>query len=189
MNPDSHTRVPRVPLLELMAVFFRVGITSFGGSTAAWLYRELVERRGWLDEEHFLTALTLAQVLPGANPVNLSIYVGSQLRGGIGGAAAALGMVGPPFCVILVLGFLYRSFGSSVTVHAILGGLAAVGVGMTLSIGYKLAAKVRKPVPTLIAVTLFVTVGLLHWPMIPMVLVLTPLSIGLERLATGKRAV
>jgi chromate transporter len=172
-----------------MAVFFRVGITSFGGSTAAWLYRELVERRGWLDEEHFLTALTLAQVLPGANPVNLSIYVGSQLRGGIGGAAAALGMVGPPFCVILVLGFLYRSFGSSVTVHAILGGLAAVGVGMTLSIGYKLAAKVRKPVPTLIAVTLFVTVGLLHWPMIPMVLVLTPLSIGLERLAAGKRAV
>ena len=36
------------------------------------------------------TALTLAQVLPGANPVNLSIYVGSQLRGGIGGAHAVI---------------------------------------------------------------------------------------------------
>ena len=101
MGSEQFTKVPHVPLLELMGVFFRVGITSFGGSTAAWLYRELVERRGWLDEDHFLTALTLAQVLPGANPVNLSIYVGSQLRGGIGGAAAALGMIGPPFCIIL----------------------------------------------------------------------------------------
>jgi chromate transporter len=178
---------PLVPLFDLMMVFFRVGVTSFGGSTAAWLYRELVERRGWLDEEHFLTALTLAQVLPGANPVNLSIYVGSQLRGAIGGVVAALGMIGPPFCIILTLGFLYREFGSSPTAHAILGGLAAVGVGMTLSIGVKLARKVRKPVPVLIAAALFVTVGVLHWPMLPVVSVLTPLSIGLERFA-GRKA-
>jgi len=188
MSSEQTAHKPPVPLLDLMGVFFRVGITSFGGSTAAWLYRELVERRGWLDEDHFLTALTLAQVLPGANPVNLSIYVGSQLRGGIGGAAAALGMIGPPFCIILGLGYLYREFGSSPTVHAMLGGLAAVGVGMTLSIGLKLARKVRKVVPVLIALTLFVTVGVLHWPMIPMVIVLTPLSILLERFWGAKAA-
>ena len=187
MNSDPLTHKPHVPLLELMGVFFRVGVTSFGGSTAAWLYRELVERRAWLDEEHFLTALTLAQVLPGANPVNLSIYVGSQLRGGIGGAVAALGMIGPPFCIILLLGFLYREFGSSPMVHAVLGGLAAVGVGMTLSIGVKLARKVRKPIPLLIAAVLFGTVGVLHWPMIPVVIVLAPLSIELERLG-GRKA-
>jgi chromate transporter len=186
MNSDPLAHKPHVPLPELMGVFFRVGVTSFGGSTAAWLYRELVERRAWLDEEHFLTALTLAQVLPGANPVNLSIYVGSQLRGGIGGAAAALGMIGPPFCIILLLGFLYREFGSSPMVHAVLGGLAAVGVGMTLSIGVKLARKVRRPIPVLIAAALFGTVGVLHWPMIPVVIVLAPLSIGLEGLADRK---
>jgi chromate transporter len=95
-------------------------------------------------------------------------------------------MIGPPFCIILVLGYLYRTFGTSPIAHAVLGGLAAVGVGMTLSIGAKLARKVRKPVPVLIAAALFVTVGVLHWPMIPMVLVLTPLSIGLERFA-GKK--
>src|SRR5215831_13111202 len=104
MSSEKSSAKPAVPLLSLMGVFFRVGITSFGGSTAAWLYREIVERRGWLDEPHFVTALTLAQVLPGANPVNLSIYVGSQLRGGIGGTAAAVGMIGPPFVIILILG-------------------------------------------------------------------------------------
>jgi chromate transporter len=171
-----------IPLLALADVFFRVGITSFGGSTAAWLYRETVERRGWLDEKGFVTALTLCQVLPGANPVNLAIYVGAQLRGGLGGIVAAIGLNFPPFCVILVLGFFYVQYGTSPIAHAVLGGLAAVGIGMTLSIGAKLARSVRKPIPIAIASALFVTIGILHWPMIPVVLVVAPVSIGLERL-------
>ena len=178
MNAPAHKTIP---LLDLVVVFFRVGVTSFGGSTAAWLYRETVERRGWLDEKGFVTALTLCQVLPGANPVNLAIYVGAQLRGGLGGTVAALGLILPPFCVILILAFLYVQFGTSPIAHAVLGGLAAVGVGMTLSVGAKLARGMRKPVPILIAAALFTLVGILHWPMIPVVLVLAPASIGLER--------
>lgn len=181
MTSDPVTQKTRVPLSALLLVFFHVGVTSFGGSTAAWLYRELVERRGWLDEEHFMTALTLSQVLPGANPVNLSIYVGSHLRGGIGGTVAAFGMVAPPFCVILAFGYIYVHYGTSATAHAVLGGLAAVGIGMTLYTGVKLARTVRKPVPVLIGAAIFLTVGVLHWPMLPVVLVVTPASIAFQR--------
>lgn len=188
MDSESSSEKISVSLLSLIIVFSRVGITSFGGSTAAWLYREIVQRRGWLDEDHFITALTLSQVLPGANPVNLSIYVGSQLRGGIGGAAAVFGMVMPPFCIILALGYFYSRFGSSPIAHAVLGGLAAVGIGMTLSIGVKLARHVRRAIPILIALAIFVAVGLLRWPMIPVVLVLTPLSIALERWLGAKKS-
>ena len=178
----------KVPLLALFAVFLRVGLSSFGGSTAAWLYREIVENRRWLGEEGFLTALTFSQVLPGANPVNMSIYVGTMLRGGLGGTLAAIGMVGPAFCVILLMGILYARFGASPLGHAVLGGLAAAGAGVTLSIGTKLAGKVRKPTPIIIALAIFAAVGIAHWPMIPVVLVLTPLSIGLEFLAERQRA-
>jgi chromate transporter len=108
--------------------------------------------------------------------------VGAQLRGGLGGIVAAIGLIFPPFCVILVLGFFYVQYGTSPIAHAVLGGLAAVGIGMTLSIGAKLARSVRKPIPIAIASTLFVTIGILHWPMIPVVLVVAPVSIGLERL-------
>lgn len=178
--PDSAIK-PQIPLTALIGVFFRVGVTSFGGSTAAWLYRETVERRRWLDEKGFVTALTLCQVLPGANPVNLSIYVGAQLRGGLGGAVAAVGLILPPFCVILALGYLYVRFGTTPLVHAVLLGLAAAGVGMTLSVGAKLARAVRKPFSIAIAAALFTAVGILHWPMVPVVLVLAPISIGVER--------
>ena len=188
MRSESPIEKPFVPLLSLIGVFSRVGITSFGGSTAAWLYREIVQRRAWLDEDHFITALTLSQVLPGANAVNLTIYVGSQLRGSIGGVAAVFGLVMPPFCIILVLGYFYRQFGSSPIAHAVLGGLAAVGIGMTLFIGVKIARQVRRPIPVLIAVAIFVAVGVLRWPMIPVVLVLTPLSIAVERWLVAKKS-
>jgi chromate transporter len=188
MGSDFPAEKSFVPLISLIGVFSRVGITSFGGSTAAWLYSEIVQRRGWLDEDHFITALTLSQVLPGANPVNLSIYVGSQLRGGIGGAAAAFGMVMPSFCIILALGYFYTRFGNSPIAHAVLGGLAAVGIGMTLFIGVKIARQIRRPIPILIAVTIFVMVGVLRWPMIPVVLVLTPLSIAVERWLSPKKS-
>jgi chromate transporter len=180
MAPEPVAEKNKVPLLALMGVFLRVGLSSFGGSTAAWLYREIVQNRGWLGEEGFLTALTFSQVLPGANPVNMSIYVGSMLRGGLGGTLAAIGIVAPAFCVILTMGILYAQFGASALGHAVLGGLAAAGAGVTLSIGAKLAGKVRKPLPVIIALAIFAAVGLAHWPMIPVVLALTPLSIGLE---------
>src|SRR5215467_7970851 len=178
MASELQTDKTKVPLLALFIVFLRVGLSSFGGSTAAWLYRELVQRRHWLSEEGFLTALTFAQVLPGANPVNMSIYVGAMLRGGLGGTAAAIAMVAPAFCVILAMGILYARFGASPLGHAVLGGLAAAGAGVTLSIGAKLIGKVRRPVPIVIGLAIFTAVGLLHWPMMPVVLVLTPMSIG-----------
>ena len=161
MQPEPIPDKVKVSLPAIAGVFFRVGITSFGGSTAAWLYREVVRKRGWLGEEGYLTALTFSQVLPGANPVNMSIYVGSMLRGGLGGIVAAAGMVGPAFIVILILGYLYARFGGSAISHAVLAGLAATGVGMTLSVGIQVAKKIRRLVPVLFGVGIFVAVGIL----------------------------
>jgi chromate transporter len=180
MTTESSAEKPHVSLTTLMGVFFRVGMASFGGSTAAFLYREVVQIRRWMSEEEFLAALTLAQVMPGANPVNMALYVGAQLRGGVGGFVAAFGLVGPPFVVILILGVLYTNYGGSPVVQAALGGIVAIGVAMVLQLGVQLARNIRRIVPAAIAAVIFVTVGVLNWPMIPVVIVLAPLSIGFE---------
>jgi chromate transporter len=186
MTSDSSAEKPAVSLTTLMGVFFRVGMASFGGSTAAFLYREIVQIRRWMTEEEFLAALTLSQVMPGANPVNMALYIGSQMRGGAGGLAAAFGLVGPPFVVILILGVLYTSYGGSPVVQAALAGIVAIGVAMVLQLGVQLARNIRRIVPGIIAAVIFVTVGVLNWPMIPVVIVLAPLSVGFELYMSAK---
>lgn len=176
-SPNSK---PNVSLATLAGVFLGVGLASFGGSSAAWLYRDLVQKRGWVSEEEYLSAMTLSQVLPGANPVNMAMYVGSKLRGGKGGVAAVMGLVGPPFVVILILGALYVRYGATPFVHQIMGGLIAVGVGMVLQLAAQLAKNIRRFVPAAFALAIFLAVGVFRWPMIPVVLVLAPLSIAAE---------
>lgn len=66
---------PTVTLPQIFALFARIGLTSFGGGLSAWIYREVVDRRQWLSEDEFLAGLTLAQILPGPNVINISIYI------------------------------------------------------------------------------------------------------------------
>jgi chromate transporter len=180
MTSAPSAEKPSISLTTLASVFFRVGMASFGGSTAAFLYREVVQTRRWMSEEEFLAALTLSQVMPGANPVNMALYVGSQLRGGVGGFVAAFGLVGPPFVVILILGGLYARYGGFPIVQAVLAGVVAIGVAMVLQLGTQLARNIRRLVPAIIAAAIFLAVGVLNLPMIPVVLVMAPLSVGFE---------
>lgn len=189
MASDAAARRPAVGLFDLLRTFLRLGAMTFGGSVQAWVHREVVQRRGWLDDKAFLSGLTVAQVLPGANPVNIALYVGLQLRGAAGAAAAVLGMVVPAFCVILCLGYLYGRYGHGQEVHFVLGGLAAAGVGATLAMGVKVArALPRDVMAPLTALVVFAIVGVLRWPMIPVVLAVTPVSVAwafvLERKAS-----
>jgi chromate transporter len=188
MPPDHDAPIrPTVRLLQLLGTFVRLGVMTFGGSVQSWVHREVVERLGWLDDKAFLSGLTVAQVLPGANPVNIALYVGLKLRGGVGAAVAVLGMIVPAFCVILCLGYFYRGYGHLAAVHFVLAGLAASGVGATLTMGIKVARRLPRILMTpLIAITVFVVVGVLRWPMVPVVLVAIPTSIALAFLANRK---
>ena len=171
---------PRVSLLDIFWTFLKVGTTSFGGASRAIMHNEAVERHHWLDEKDYLAGFALSQVLPGANPVNLALYIGLKVRGMLGATVAVCGMIVPAFCLTLCLGYLYRSYGHLAAVHFVLAGLAAAGVGATLTMAIKVARRLPRNLMTaLIAMTVFLVVGLLRWPMVPVVLVAVPLSIAL----------
>lgn len=169
-----------VPLLELLGVFLRLGILAIGGGVQAYMYRELVDIKRWIDEKAYLTGLAIAQVLPGANPVNLALYFGLKLGGGLGATVAVLGMVVPAFCIILAMGFTYRQFAQHPATHYILLGAASVGVAATLAQGIKISRRMDRDWVTIgVGVVTFVAVGLLRLPMVPVVVVVVPLSIVL----------
>lgn len=166
-------------LMQVLLSFLKIGGSAFGGSTQALVFREVVNRRRWMSDQQFLTGQAIAQVLPGANPVNLALYVGLQVRGGLGAAAAVLGMIAPAFCIILFMGFAYRELSGQPATHFVLGGVAAAGVGATLAMGFKIVRKMpRKIWPAAISLAVFAAIGLFRLPMIPVVLVAVPLSIA-----------
>ena len=167
--------------------FLRIGLVSFGGSSRAMMHRETVERRHWLHEPDFLTGFAIAQILPGANPVNLALYIGLRIRGFLGAVAAVGGMLLPAFCIIMIMGFVYRELARYPATHFVLDGVAAAGVAATLAVGIRVTARLERSVwSILMAVAVFLTVGVLHLPMIPIVAVAVPLGVALAYV-TGRR--
>src|SRR5262245_66468225 len=77
-------------LLELALTFNHIALASFGGGLSAWSREVIVVEKGWMAEEEFLSAITMCRILPGANQVNLAVFVGAKFRGG-GGAIGAVG--------------------------------------------------------------------------------------------------
>jgi chromate transporter len=173
METIAEERVRDVTLWQLATLFGRVGLTSFGGGLSAWIYREVVTQRRWLGDEEFLGALTLGQILPGSNVVNLSIYVGYRMRGALGSAVAVTALLAPPMVVIVLFASVFHAFTQWPWVHRFLEGVAAGAIGMTASIGFRTArtaaASARWPLVLIAAV--FVAVGVLRWPLVPVAIV------------------
>ena len=74
---------PSPNLLELAAVFLKLGAIGFGGPAAhiAMLESEVVTRRQWISRSTFLDLLGVTNLLPGPSSTELAIYIG-YLRGG-----------------------------------------------------------------------------------------------------------
>ena len=183
--PPSPSALPStppapVPLLALYRVFFVLGLFSFGGGVSAWMHREVVQMRGWMTDEAFISGFALAQILPGVNSANLAVYIGQHLRGAVGAVVTVVGMLTGPFVVVIVAAVAYHRLVGLPGFAAATAGVAAVAVGMLLRLGLTLARRVpRRPAAYAAMLVTFVAVGVLKWPLVPVVFVVAPISIAL----------
>jgi chromate transporter len=178
---------PNVGLPGIFGAFFWLGITSFGGNTVAWIHRCVVERRRWLDDQAFLSGMALSRILPGSSGVGLTVQVGQRLRGAAGAVTAAAGRLSGPLLIVLGLAAGWRRIEGIALFQAVLDGVGAAAVGLTFATGLKLLSRTRRrPLPPLTAVVTILAVGVMRWPMVPVVLVLAPIGIGFELLAQSR---
>jgi len=172
------TPVRRVSIAAIFSVFFSIGLFSFGGGLTGWVYRDVVLMRGWLNEDEFLSGMAVSQILPGANIANLSIYVGQKLRGPLGASIALLGLLTAPFFAVIALASTYGLLKALPNAETALDGVAAAAIGLILVVVGKGAQRAaRRPAAFIAFVATFVTVGLLHWPLLAVVVVVGPLSV------------
>lgn len=178
-HPPSPEPTPAPSHLELFLGMQQVALSSFGGGLSAWSERIVVEERRWMDEQAFLTGLTVARLLPGPNQINMAVYIGSRFRGLSGALVALAGMLLLPFSLLMLLGLAYYYLHETMLVDRLLAGVITASAGMALSMGFKIAHSYnRDPVALGIAAASFLAMDLFHVRLIPLVLVAGPLAMA-----------
>jgi chromate transporter len=168
----------RPTLAELALTFNHIALASFGGGLSAWSREVIVVEKGWMAEEEFLSAITMCRILPGANQVNLAVFVGAKFRGVPGAIAAVAGLSFVPVLIILGLGYAYFQFHQVPALQSVLRGAAAAAVALTLAMAIKTGRKcLTGMVPLLLFAGIFVMNGLLRWHLLPCLALLAPLSL------------
>ncbi len=180
MRTPSQKKERPVGLAMIFAAFVRIGATSFGGGLAAWLYRDIVQRRHWLDDRTFLAEFAMGQTVPGSNGVKLTVQIGQRLHRFAGAAAALIGLLTVPFAIALLLGVTYERLGEHRVVHHMLDGVAAAVIGLTFATGLRSALRgVTGTAGLALTAITALGVGLLAWPILPVVLGVGTVSIAL----------
>lgn len=192
--PDSAAASPppqvRPTLGEIFIAFAKISLSGFGG-VLAWSRRMMVEERQWLTQEQFNETYALCSFLPGGNILNFSVVVGSRFRGPLGSVVAFAGLMGPPVLLVLAIAAIYAHYGDLPALRRMLGGVAAAAAGLMLATVAKMARPLfhnRAVVGPLMALATFVAIGLLHWPLPAVLLVVIPLSIALAWLVPTRGA-
>lgn len=159
---------PRSPA-ELLVAFNSLALQGFGGVLPV-AQRELVEKRGWLTREQFIETLSVGQVLPGPNIVNVALMIGDRFFGWRGALAAMAGLLLAPLAIVLVLAALYARFGTEPVVAGAIRGMGAVAAGLILAMGLKLAPTLKNnPLPlALCAAAAIATWGIVGFARVPM---------------------
>ena len=154
----------------LFWAFSWLALQGFGGVLAV-VQRELVDKKQWLTLEEFVEDWAVAQIMPGANVVNLSLIVGDRYFGWRGALAALAGMLALPLVVVLVLTVSLSGVADLPLVQGALRGMGAVSAGLIAGTGLKMVLALRtnamgKAVCAALAILTFIAIGLLRIPLL-----------------------
>jgi len=166
--------------VDLFIVFTQLALQGFGGVLPI-AQRMLVDRHRWLTREQFLELLSVSQVLPGPNVVNLSLIVGDRFFGWRGAAFAMAGMIAAPTVIVLVLAIAAGHLRQWPAVAGALHGMGIVAAGLILGTALKLTRGLRKNALGITWCAVFVlatllAVGLARWPLALVILGLGSVS-------------
>ena len=151
-------------LRELLAVFGGVGVRGFGGPAVhvSLLRREVVQRRGWLEDRDFLSLFAACNLIPGPGSTQLALLLGRRRAGLRGMLVAGACFILPAVLLMLGLAELYKRSPDSAEMRSALHGVEAAVVAVVAMAALELGrGAVRSPRQGAVA-ALGLTLGLLH---------------------------
>lgn len=135
-----------VSLAEALRFWLKLGFISFGGPAGqiAIMHTELVERRRWISEKRFLHALNYCMLLPGPEAQQLATYVGWLMHRTAGGLIAGGLFVLPSLAILIVLSWVYVSFGHVQAVAGLFFGIKPAVTALVLHAAHRIGGRALK---------------------------------------------
>ena len=157
MNNLSFNRLTQVAKL-----FLKLGIIGFGGPVAhiAMIEDEVVKRRQWLTQEHFLDLLGVTNLIPGPNSTEMAIHIGYIYAGWLGLIVAGVCFIFPAVLITGLFAYLYVNYGTLPQVSPLLYGIKPVVLAIIVNAIWGLGKKAVKTRKLLI---IAIAVGLITW--------------------------
>lgn len=135
-----------VPLVALFKLFVKLGFIAFGGPAAhiAILQEEVVDKRKWMDRDHFLDMMGITNLIPGPNSTEMVMHCGYHMRGPIGMIVAGFSFIFPAVILTTLLAMLYVNYGEIPAVAPFLSGIKPAVLALIGAAVFKLGKKAIK---------------------------------------------
>jgi chromate transporter len=133
-------------LREVAALFFKLGLISFGGPAAhvAMMEDEVVKKRGWMSHEHFLDLIGATNLIPGPNSTEMTMHCGHERAGWKGLVVAGAAFILPAVVITAVFAWAYQRYGQLPAVEPFIYGIKPAVIAIIVSALYSLGKKALK---------------------------------------------
>lgn len=153
-------------LREVTKLFLKLGSIAFGGPAAhiAMMEDEVVRKRKWMSEQHFLDLIGATNLIPGPNSTEMTMHCGYERAGWKGLIAAGFAFVLPATIITMILAWLYSTYGQVPEVEPYIYGIKPAVIAIILGAAYRLGKKALKSLELLIlgSLTLIITLLGIH---------------------------
>ena len=146
-------------LLDIAKLFFKLGVIGFGGPAVhiAMMEEEVVKKKAWMSEDHFLDLVGATNLIPGPNSTEMAMHIGNERAGWRGLVIAGCCFIIPAVIITGVFAWAYRQYGQLPQVQPFIYGIKpaiiAVVVSLMISLGRKALKNVELGIIGLLAAT------------------------------------
>lgn len=133
-------------LKEIASLFFKLGSIAFGGPAAhiAMMENEVVKKRQWISQQHFLDLIGATNLIPGPNSTEMTMHCGHERGGWKGMIVAGISFIFPAVAITMLFAWMYAEYGQLPEVEPFIYGIKPAVIAIILSAVYRLGKKALK---------------------------------------------
>lgn len=133
-------------LKEVALLFFKLGSIAFGGPAAhiAMMEDEVVKKRQWMTQQHFLDLMGATNLIPGPNSTEMTMHCGHERAGWKGLLVAGMCFIFPAVVITMLFAWLYQEYGQLPNVQPFLYGIKPAVIAIIIGAVYTLGKKALK---------------------------------------------